>query len=34
VGDEIFLTGTVKEHKIYKGVKQTILSRCIIKKEE
>ena len=30
VGEEFFLTGTVKEHKIYKGVKQTILSRCKI----
>lgn len=33
VGDTLFLTGTVKEHKIYKGIKQTQLSRCIIKKE-
>lgn len=33
VGDEIFLTGTVKEHSEYKGIKQTKLSRCIIKKE-
>lgn len=33
IGDEIFLTGTVKEHSVYKGVKQTKLSRCIIKKE-
>ena len=33
IGDEVFLTGTVKEHSIYKGVKQTKLSRCIIKKE-
>ena len=33
VGEEILLTGTVKEHRIYKGVKQTKLSRCIIKKE-
>ena len=33
IGDEIFLTGTVKEHSEYKGIKQTKLSRCIIKKE-
>ena len=33
VGDEVFLTGTVKEHSEYKGVKQTKLSRCVIKKE-
>lgn len=33
IGEEVLLTGTVKEHEIYKGVKQTKLSRCIIKKE-
>ena len=33
VGEEVFLTGTVKSHDEYKGVKQTKLSRCIIKKE-
>jgi len=33
VGDELFLTGTVKSHDEYKGVKQTKLSRCIVKKE-
>ena len=27
-GTEHYLMGTVKEHKIYKGVKQTILTRC------
>ena len=32
IGDHVFLTGTVKEHKLYKGVKQTILSRCIVRK--
>lgn len=32
-GEVILLTGTVKDHKVYKGVKQTVLSRCIIKKE-
>lgn len=32
-GEEILLTGTVKEHSEYKGIKQTKLSRCIIKKE-
>lgn len=31
-GTEHHLTGTVKEHKTYKGVKQTILTRCIEKK--
>lgn len=34
VGEEVFLTGTVKSHEEYKGVKQTKLSRCIIKKGE
>ena len=33
IGDLFLLTGTVKDHKEYKGVKQTQLSRCIIKKE-
>ena len=33
VGEKILLTGTVKDHKTYKGVKQTYLSRCLIKKE-
>ena len=33
VGEKLLLTGTVKEHSEYKGVKQTKLSRCIIKKE-
>lgn len=32
IGDQILLTGTVKDHKEYKGVKQTVLSRCIVKK--
>lgn len=32
VGDTITLTGTVKDHDEYKGVKQTKLSRCIVKK--
>lgn len=31
-GDSILLTGTVKSHDVYKGEKQTKLSRCIIKK--
>ena len=31
IGDPCLLTGTVKEHKEYKGEKQTILSRCKIK---
>ena len=34
VGEHLLLTGTVKDHKPYKNVKQTILSRCIIKKGE
>lgn len=34
IGDKVFLTGTVKEHSEYKGVKQTKLSRCIIKRGE
>lgn len=34
VGDHVLLTGTVKEHKLYNGVKQTILSRCIIKENK
>jgi hypothetical protein len=34
IGDHILLTGTVKEHSEYKGVKQTKMSRCILKKEE
>lgn len=31
VGREYSLTGTVKDHKIYNGVKQTYLNRCILK---
>lgn len=30
VGKEYFLTGTVKKFSEYKGIKQTILSRCIL----
>ena len=33
VGDVVLLTGTVKDHKIYNGVKQTYLNRCIVKRE-
>lgn len=33
IGEELLLTGTVKEHSEYKGIKQTKLSRCIIKRE-
>lgn len=33
IGDNIILTGTIKDHKEYRGVKQTVLSRCIVKKE-
>ena len=31
-GDELDLTGTVKKHETYRGVRLTHLSRCIIKK--
>lgn len=31
VGNEYILTGTVKDFKLYNGVKQTYLNRCIIK---
>ena len=31
VGNEYLLTGTVKDHKLYDGVKQTYLNRCILK---
>ena len=31
VGDHFLLTGTIKSHDEYKGVKQTKLSRCILK---
>jgi hypothetical protein len=34
VGDEVLLTGTVKDHKEYNGVKQTYLNRCIVKRED
>jgi len=34
VGDKLLLTGTVKEQKEYRGVKQTYLSRCIVKVEK
>lgn len=30
-GDHVLLTGTVKSHDIYKGVKQTKLTRCSVK---
>lgn len=29
-GASCLLTGTVKEHNTYKGIKQTILSRCVL----
>lgn len=29
--EEFMITGTVKEHKEYDGVKQTVLTRCKIK---
>lgn len=31
IGHEYLLTGTVKNHKIYDGIKQTYLNRCILK---
>ena len=33
IGETVLLTGTVKDHKIYNGVKQTIVNRCIVKRE-
>lgn len=33
VGDKIYLTGTVKEHKTYNGENITVLTRCKIVKE-
>lgn len=30
-GDEVELSGTVKDHNEYNGIKQTVLSRCIVK---
>lgn len=31
VGEDLILTGTVKSHEEYRGVKQTKLSRCVVK---
>lgn len=31
VGHQYSLTGTVKDHKIYNGIKQTYLNRCLLK---
>lgn len=31
IGDEFTLVGTVKDHTEYKGIKQTVLSRCKVK---
>ena len=33
IGETILLTGTVKSHKEYNGVKQTLINRCIVKRE-
>ena len=33
IGETVLLTGTVKDHKEYNGVKQTYLNRCIVKRE-
>ena len=30
-GEVVYLNGTIKDHKEYKGVKQTVLTRCTIK---
>ena len=30
-GEHFTLSGTVKDHKLYKGIKQTIMTRCTIK---
>lgn len=29
--ERIKLRGTVKQHSIYNGIKQTVLNRCIVK---
>lgn len=34
VGETYNLKGTIKDHKEYKGIKQTILTRCALKKEK
>ena len=33
IGETILLTGTVKDHKEYNGIKQTLINRCIVKRE-
>lgn len=33
-GDKLVLTGTVKAHEVYKGTKQTVLTRCTITSNE
>lgn len=33
-GDELLVTGTVKAHELYKGTKQTVLTRCSVKVAE
>ena len=30
-GTSVILTGTIKEHKEYRGTKQTVLTRCTVK---
>ena len=30
-GDEVELSGTIKDHKEYNGIKQTVLNRCVVK---
>lgn len=32
-GEKAIITGTVKEHSEYKGIKQTVLTRCKVEKE-
>jgi hypothetical protein len=33
-GDTMRLTGTVKKHDTYDGVKQTVVSRCALRSEK
>lgn len=33
IGETVLLTGTVKDHKEYNGIKQTLINRCIVKRE-
>lgn len=33
IGETVLLTGTIKNHKEYNGIKQTLINRCIVKRE-